>query len=63
MYWGIGEKKKIKRGRSATDVSSGPIFLTKKKLLIGDGPQGHTDKQLLNSENEEKLNLWQLAAN
>ena len=27
MYWGFGEEKK---GRLATDVSSGPIFLTKK---------------------------------
>ena len=29
MYWGFEEKKK--RGRMATDVSSGPIFLIKKK--------------------------------
>lgn len=27
MYWGFGEKK---RGRLATDISSRPIFLTKK---------------------------------
>ena len=27
MYWGFGEGKK-RRGRFATDVSSGPIFLT-----------------------------------
>ena len=27
MYWGFGENKR-KRGRLATDVSSGPIFLT-----------------------------------
>ena len=26
MYWGFGEE--IERGRLATDVSSGPIFLT-----------------------------------
>ena len=30
MYWVFGEKKK-RRGRLATDVSSGPIFLTKKR--------------------------------
>ena len=30
MYWGFGEKNK-NRGTLATDVSSGPIFLTKKK--------------------------------
>ena len=31
MYWGFGEKnKKKERKRLATDVSSGPIFLTKK---------------------------------
>ena len=30
MYWGSGEKEK-KRGRLVTDVSSEPIFLTKKK--------------------------------
>ena len=30
MYWGFGEGEK-KRGRLATDVSSGPIFLSKKK--------------------------------
>ena len=32
MYWGFGEKRK--RGRLATDVSSGPIFLTKGKKSI-----------------------------
>ena len=31
MYWGFGEKKKKKIGRLATDVSSGPIFLTKEE--------------------------------
>ena len=30
MYWDFGEGKK-KRERLATDVSSGPIFLTKKE--------------------------------
>ena len=31
MYWGFGEGEK-KRGRLATDVSSGPIILTKKSI-------------------------------
>ena len=43
MYWGFGEKKE-KRGRLATDVSSGAIFLTKKKKEI--------------ALKEKKRNLW-----
>ena len=31
MHWGFGEEKKEERGRLATDISSGPIFLTKKR--------------------------------
>ena len=32
MYWGFGKKKeKTKRGRLATDVSSGPIRKKKEK--------------------------------
>ena len=32
MYWHFGEKRKRKkRGRLGADVSSGPIFLTKKE--------------------------------
>ena len=34
MYWGFGKKKK--RERLATDVSSGPLFLTQKKKEPND---------------------------
>ena len=43
MYWVLGEEKK--RGRLATDVSSGSIFLKKKKK---HHKQHKTKKELCN---------------
>ena len=47
MYWGIREEKRT-RGRFATDVSSGPIFLTKKHTLKEKTSlyKGHKDNKV-----------------
>ena len=51
MYWGFGEKKK-KRRRLATDVSSGPIFLTKKHTFKKE--KNKTIQTVLNYKVREK---------
>ena len=52
MYWGFGEEKN-KGGRLATDVSSVPIFIAKKKR--------HFKKRQQIGElhiNEKKIKMW-----